>query len=167
MDKILNRVQNSSLITLDINKFYVTGDREELDIKFFIEDGILREKTFRKLISNYEWSNYRDKYVSVNCSIDTIIPSWAFMLLSSYLSKNCKNYCIGSLINLEKKLYDDKIKNYDFSIYKDAKVIIKGCSDIPNFEYVYFELTKVLIPIVSSLMYGEPCSTVPIYRNKK
>ena len=167
MDEIINRVQNSSLITLDINQFYTNGPREELDINLFLKDGILREKIFRELISNYEWTNYRDKYVFVNCSIDTIIPSWAFMLLSSYLSNNCKDYCIGSITNLEKKLYDDKIKNYDFSIYKDAKVILKGCSDIPNFEYVYFELTKVLIPIVSSLMYGEPCSTVPIFRNKK
>ena len=167
MNEIVNRVQNSSLITLDINQFYTNGDREELDINLFLKDGILREKIFRELIANYEWTNFRDKYVFVNYSTDTIIPSWAFMLLSSYLSNNCIDYCIGSITNLENKLYDDKIKNYDFSIYKDSKVILKGCSDIPNFEYVYFELTKVLIPIVSSLMYGEPCSMVPIYRNKK
>ena len=166
MSEIINRVKSSSLVTIDINEFYIFGDREVLDISIFLDSGILREKKFRELISKYQWSNYKNKFVSVQCSEDAIIPSWAYMLISSYLSSSCNDYCMGSLKNLEKKLYDDKIKSYDFSGYKDAKVIIKGCSDIPNFEYVYFELTKVLMPLVSGLMYGEPCSTVPIFKNK-
>ena len=166
MSEIINRVKNSSLVTIDINEFYIFGDREVLDISIFLDSGILREKKFRELTSKYQWSHYKNKFVSVQCSEDAIIPSWAYMLISSYLSSSCNDHCIGSLKDLEKKLYDNKIKGYDFSVYENAKVIIKGCSDIPDFEYVYFELTKVLIPLVSSLMYGEPCSTVPIFKNK-
>mgnify|MGYP000173854991 FL=1 len=100
MSEIINRVKNSPLVTIDINEFYILGDREVLDISIFLDSGILREKKFRELISKYEWSNYKNKFVSIQCSEDAIIPSWAYMLISSYLSSSCNDYCMGSLKNL-------------------------------------------------------------------
>jgi hypothetical protein len=96
-----------------------------------------------------------------------IIPSWAFILLSFHLSNNCLDHIYGDLKSLDEMIYLKKINNLDFSIYQNEKVIVKGCSEIPYFEYVYFELTKRLSSVVFSLMYGEPCSTVPIFKNKK
>ena len=97
MSEIINRVKNSSLVTIDINEFYIFGDREVLDISIFLDSGILREKKFRELTSKYQWSHYKNKFVSVQCSEDAIIPSWAYMLISSYLSSSCNDHCIGSL----------------------------------------------------------------------
>tara|TARA_B100002051_G_C16674581_1_gene606380 strand:+ start:893 stop:1396 length:504 start_codon:yes stop_codon:yes gene_type:complete len=166
MEEIVNRVKNSSLITLDVSDLYDNKDRVNLDFTDFIENGILIEKQFREKLKNYNWSKFNDKYVYVTSGEEVIIPSWAFILLSYHLSNNCLDYIYGELKSLDLKLYLNKINSIDFSLYENKKVIVKGCSEIPHFEYVYFELTKRLTPVVFSLMYGEPCSTVPIFKNK-
>ena len=132
----------------------------------FLDDGILIEKKFRDKLKNYRWSQFKDSFVYVVLEEDLIIPSWAFILISHYLSNNCLNHVFGGRKNLEEKLYLEKINSIDLKSFKGKKVIIKGCSEIPYFEYVYFELTKKLSQVVFSLMYGEPCSTVPIFKNK-
>ena len=124
------------------------------------------EKRFRDKLKNYEWNQFNDSFVYVVLEEDLIVPSWAFILISHYLSNNCLNHVFGERKNLEEKLYLEKINSIDFKSFKGKKVIIKGCSEIPYFEYVYFELTKKLSQVVFSLMYGEPCSTVPIFKNK-
>lgn len=167
MGEIVNRVKNSSLVTIDVSDFYDDRERINLEISDFLDNGILIEKHFREKLKDYNWSKFNNKYVHVSSDDEQIIPSWAFILISYYLSSCCLNHVYGDLKNLDEKLYLQKIDNIDFSIYKNKKVIVKGCSDIPNFEFVYFELTKRLTPLVFSLMYGEPCSTVPIFKNKK
>ena len=166
MAEIINRVKNSSLITLDISNLYDNRDRVNLDFSKLLDNGILIEKQFRENLKNYDWSSFDGKYVFVTPNEDLIIPSWAYILLSYYLSKNCLDFVYGDIKNLNEKLYIKEIDKIDFSTYKNKKVIVKGCSEIPHFEYVYFELTKRLTPVVFSLMYGEPCSTVPIFKNK-
>ena len=142
-------------------------ERINLEISDFLDNGILIEKHFREKLKDYDWSKFNNKYVHVSSDDEQIIPSWAFILISYYLSSCCLNHVYGDLKNLDEKLYLQKIDSIDFSMYKNKKVIVKGCSDIPNFEFVYFELTKRLTPLVFSLMYGEPCSTVPIFKNIK
>lgn len=166
MDKIINRVKNSSLITIDIKEYYQEGKRKKINFSSFLDNGILIEKQFRDKLKNYDWKQYKDCFVYVVLEEDLIIPSWAFILISHYLSYNCLNHVFGERKNLEEKLYLEKINSVDFKPFEGKKVIIKGCSEIPYFEYVYFELTKKLSQVVFSLMYGEPCSTVPIFKNK-
>ena len=166
MDKIINRVKKSPLITIDIKDYYQEGKRDKINLSSFLEDDILIEKKFRKNLKNYNWNQFKNSFVYVVLDEDIIVPSWAFILISHYLSNSCKNYVLGDRKNLEEKLYLEKINNVDFQSFKGKKVIIKGCSEIPYFEYVYFELTKKLSQVVFSLMYGEPCSTVPIFKNK-
>ena len=167
MGEIVNRVKNSPLITLDVSDFYDNLERINLDFSNFLNNGILIEKQFREKLKNYDWSQFNKKYVYVTSDDEVIIPSWAFILLSFHLSNNCLDHIYGDLKSLDEMIYLKKINNIDFSIYKNEKVIVKGCSEIPHFEYVYFELTKRLSSVVFSLMYGEPCSTVPIFKNKK
>ncbi len=166
MGDIKNRVKQSSLISLDLKDYYTSGERIELDFGFFLEEGILFEKKFRKKLLEFNWKSFEEKFVYVTCEDELIIPSWAYVLLSYYLSKNCKDFVFGDIKSLEEKLYLKKISSVNVSQYKNQRVIIKGCSEIPFPEYVYFELTKRLTPFVYSLMYGEPCSTVPIFKNK-
>ncbi len=166
MDKIINRVKNSPLISIDIKEYYQEGKRQKINLSSFLDDGILIEKKFRDKLKNYRWSQFKDSFVYVVLEEDLIIPSWAFILISHYLSNNCLNHVFGERKNLEEKLYLEKINSIDLKSFKGKKVIIKGCSEIPYFEYVYFELTKKLSQVVFSLMYGEPCSTVPIFKNK-
>ena len=120
----------------------------------------------KKKLLEFNWKSFEEKFVYVTCEDELIIPSWAYVLLSYYLSKNCKDFVFGDIKSLEEKLYLKKISSVNVSQYKNQRVIIKGCSEIPFPEYVYFELTKRLTPFVYSLMYGEPCSTVPIFKNK-
>ena len=166
MDKIVNRVKSSPLITIDIKEYYQEGKREKINFSSFLDDGILIEKRFRDKLKNYKWNQFNDSFVYVVLEEDLIVKSWAFILISHYLSNNCLNYVFGERKNLEEKLYLEKINSVDFKSFKGKKVIIKGCSEIPYFEYVYFELTKKLSQVVFSLMYGKPCSTVPIFKNK-
>lgn len=167
MDEIVNKVKGLDVITIDVKDFYILGIREKLNVSDFLEDGVLIEKIFRKKLMDFDWQIYSKKFVYVIIDKDLIIPSWAFLLLSYYLNKCSLDYVIGNIRSLEEKLYNVSLNNLDLDSLKNKKVIVKGCSDIPFIDYVYSELTKRLSNVVKSLMYGEPCSRVPIFRNSK
>ena len=165
MDEIVNKVKGLDVITIDVKDFYTQGIREKFNVSDFLEDGVLIEKTFRKKLMDFDWQVYSKKFVYVIIDKNLIIPSWAFLLLSYYLNKYSSDYVIGNIRSLEEKLYNISLNNLDLNSLKDKKVIVKGCSDIPFIGYVYSELTNRLSKVVKSLMYGEPCSRVPIFRN--
>ncbi len=164
MEEIVNRVANSALVSIDLDQFMDTSERVKLDIKQFLFEGMmLREKEFREAVRNHAWDQYQRKNVMVFCSEDAIIPAWAYMIVMSKLAKS-NLAVIGLEEELEKKLVDEAIASIIRQDLKDKKVVIKGCGDLKSRDYAYFELTKALVPVVSSLMYGEPCSTVPVFK---
>lgn len=166
--EIINRVANSKLITLDLEDYYPSGDRVILDISSWLFEGfILKEKDFREAVDQHDWSQYQDRYVALSCSTDAIIPSWAYLLISTALTPYAATFVIGDLELLENSIFQDIIANIPLERFKDAPVIIKGCSDknIPDSAYAY--LTQRLVPVVRSLMFGEACSSVPLYKKKK
>jgi hypothetical protein len=166
--EIINRVATSSIKTLDLEDYYVAGERVLLDIKDQLYQGmILKEKPFRDFIKLHEWSQYVDKHVAVTCSEDAIVPTWAYMLLASSLAPFAKTVVFGSVQHLEAKIYYDVLAEIDWQQYKDAKVVIKGCSkvDVPMAAYV--EATRRLRSFAASIMFGEPCSTVPVFKKSR
>ncbi|MGK0255333.1 MAG: hypothetical protein ACI9OE_002862 [Mariniflexile sp.] len=166
-DEIINRVANSKLITLNLEDYYPIGKRVLFDIKDWLFEGfVLREKDFRNQVAEYDWSQYQDNYVALTCSSDAIIPGWAYMFLSIQLEPFAKHIIIGDLESLETAIYQDIIKNLDVSAYTDAPIIIKGCSKKPVPQNAYIMLANKLKPIAKSIMYGEACSSVPLYKNK-
>jgi hypothetical protein len=167
MEEIINKVSSSGLITIDLEEFYLPGERVLFDIKDLLFQGfLLREKDFREFIKNENWSTYKDKYVAIVCSSDAIVPTWAYMLLSVSLGPFAKKIVFGSLEVLETVLYTEKLAGLDVNVYNDARVVIKGCGKLPVPNNAYVELTRLLRPVVKSMMYGEPCSTVPLYKKK-
>ena len=166
MGEIINKVKSLDVITIDVKDFYAEGERAQIDLSDFLEGDILMEKNFRDKLKNFNWTVYTDKYVNVNINEDLIIPSWAFLLVSYYLSQYTRNHVIGSSRSLEEKLYNISLDQLKLTDFKNKKVIVKGCSDIPYIEYVYNELTRRLSKTVLSLMYGEPCSRVPIFKKR-
>lgn len=168
MEEITNRVANSGLITLDLGEMYPAGERVLLDIKDQLFQGlILREKDFREFITTHDWSQYNNKFVAVTCTADAIIPDWSWMLLASALQPFAKKIVFGDLEKLETVLFTEVLSAFDSEQYRDARVVIKGCGDKPVPKTAYIELTRVLQPVVKSIMYGEPCSTVPVYKRPK
>jgi len=168
MEEITNRVANSGLITLDLGEMYPAGDRALLDIKDQLFQGlILREKDFRDFIATNDWSQYKEKFVAITCTADAIIPDWAWMLLASALQPFAKKIVFGDLEKLETVLFTQVLSAFDTEQYRDARVVIKGCGDKPVPKTAYIELTRLLQPVVKSIMYGEPCSTVPVYKRAK
>ena len=166
MGEIINKVKSLDVITIDVKDFYAEGERAQIDLLDFLEGDILMEKNFRDKLKKFNWTVYTDKYVNVNVNEDLIIPSWAFFLVSYYLSQYTRDHVIGSSRSLEEKLYNISLDQLNLTDFKNKKVIVKGCSDIPHIEYVYNELTRRLSKTVLSLMYGEPCSRVPIFKKR-
>ena len=167
MTEIINKVASSGLITFNLEDYYTTGERVELDIKQWLFEGlVLREKDFRESLKNNNWSKYKDKYIAVFCSADAIVPTWAYMLIATYLHPFAKKIVFGDLNDLEKSLFEDALNKIDFSQFKDERVVIKGCSKIKVPESIYVEVTNRLMPYARSIMFGEPCSTVPVYKRK-
>ncbi len=166
-DEIVNKVAQSKLVTFDLEDYYPEGDRVILDIKDWLYEGlILREKEFRRYVSEHNWKQYQDAYVALNCSSDAIIPGWAYMLLSSKLEPYTKKTIVGNLEQLETTLYQSVIENLNVSSFKDKPVIIKGCSNKPVPPNAYLWITSKLQPVAKSIMYGEACSSVPLYKRK-
>lgn len=164
--EIINRVKNSGLKTLDLGEF-VPSDNEfvGVDIKDQLWNGIaLKEKDFRLYIDNHAWANYTGKYVHVFCSEDAIIPPWAYMLMAAALNNHARAVFYGSREEAIDQLVLQQIHQLDTHEYVDARVVIKGCAKIANIERAFTTLTQKLRPVVKSIMYGEPCSTVPIYK---
>ncbi|MCF7559785.1 DUF2480 family protein [Sabulilitoribacter multivorans] len=167
-DEIINRVANSKLVTVNLEDYYPKGQRVLFDIKDWLFEGfVLREKDFRSQVSAYDWSQYQNSYVALTCSSDAIIPGWAYMLLSIQLEPFVNKVVIGTLEELETSIYQDIINNLDVSEFKDKPIIIKGCSNKPVPQNAYIMLTTKLKPIVKSIMYGEACSSVPLFKNKQ
>ncbi|MBT8306581.1 MAG: DUF2480 family protein [Maribacter sp.] len=163
--EIINRVAQSQLRTIDLEDYYPKGERVFLDIKEWLFEGfVLREKEFRARIASHDWGQYQDKYIAIDCSSDAIIPGWAYMLIATKLQPYAKKVVQGSLEQLETTLYQEIIQNLDISEYEDKPVIIKGCSNKPVPPNAYLWITAKLLPIAKSVMYGEACSSVPLYK---
>ena len=164
-EPFVNKVAESGLITLDLEKYYPKGETAVFDLKDHLFMGlILKEKDFREALKSLDWSAYKDKNVALTCSADAIIPVWAWMLVVSYLQPIAKEVVMGDEKELHKTLYLKNIDAIDINEFADQRVVIKGCGDTPIADYVYMEITKRLRPVVKSIMYGEPCSTVPVYK---
>ncbi|HLO81213.1 MAG TPA: DUF2480 family protein [Chitinophagaceae bacterium] len=167
MDTIINKVAESGLITLDLEDFYPKDEILGFDLKDYLFMGmILKEKDFRAALQNLNWENFRDKMVAVYCSADAIIPLWAYMLVSTNLSGIASKVFSGTPEEMRKQVFIEKIRGINSGEYKDQRVIIKGCGDLDIGDYAYVEITNKLTPVVKSLMYGEACSTVPVYKKK-
>jgi hypothetical protein len=167
-EDIINRVANSKLVTIDLEDYYPKGERVLFDIKDWLLEGlVLREKDFRQHASEHNWQQYQNCYVALTCSTDAIIPAWAYMLLSTYLEPYALKIVIGDLNSIETSLFQEIISELDVSEFKDKPIIIKGCSNKPIPDNAYIQLTTKLKPIAKSIMYGEACSSVPLYKKPK
>ncbi len=165
--KIVNRVSNSALITFDLEAYYPAGERMQLDISQWLYNGlVLREKEFRAALQEFNWKQYAGAYVSVVCSTDAIVPTWAYMLVATKLHAVAKKMVQGDFHALEASLYQEALTKIDFSKYRDKMVIIKGCSDKPVPPSAYLWATIELMKICKKVMYGEACSSVPLYKRK-
>ena len=165
--EIVNRVAQSKLITFDLEELYQEGEREVLDITQWLYEGlILREKEFRKQLEEVEWTAYQDKYVALTCSSDAIVPGWAFMLVTSKLAPFTKKVVQGDLETLETVLYQEQLMDYDFSDFKDKPIIIKGCSNKPVPQNAYLMAISKIQQVAKSVMYGEACSAVPLFKRR-
>jgi hypothetical protein len=165
MDEIINRVSQSKLITFNLEDYYPKGQRVVLDIKDWLFEGfILREKDFREVLEKHDWSQYQDAYVALGCSSDAIIPGWAYMLIATKLQSYVKKVMIGNLQDLESALYQTIINELDVSSFKDRPVIIKGCSNKPVPPNAYVWATTKIQTVAKSVMYGEACSSVPLFK---
>ena len=168
-EQIVNRVKNSPLVSFDLeNILDKETPRKTVDLKENLYQGlVLKEKDFREFVKNHPWGQYENSYVNVTCSADAIIPNWAYMLLMSKLYEVARLVIQGNEEELEKEILRLQLDEIDYAQYQDAKIVIKGCSDLTHPEFAFTEVTKRMLPFVSSLMYGEPCSTVPIYKSPK
>ncbi|MFM8433674.1 MAG: DUF2480 family protein [Bacteroidota bacterium] len=167
MDPIINKVADSGLLTIDLEELYLPGDRVSLDIAGWLFEGlVLREKDFRERIKTTDWSVYSGKLVAVHCSSDAIVPTWAYMLLAASLRPFAQKTHFGNLEELEVALFDQTLHALDLTPYKDQRIVIKGCSRVKVPVSAYVTVTALLQPIAKSVFYGEPCSTVPVFKRK-
>jgi hypothetical protein len=166
-DTIVNKVANSGLITIDLENYLPPGEVVTFDLKDHLFMGlILKEKDFREALKNLDWSVYQDKYVAITCTADAIIPAWAYMLVVTYLQNIAKDVYVGTSTEMQKHLLVKNISAIDVNEFADQRIVIKGCGDAAIESFAYAEVTKVLLPVVKSIMYGEPCSTVPVFKKK-
>jgi hypothetical protein len=167
MGEIVNRVAKSSLITIDLEDFYPTGTRTLLDIKDWLYDGlILKEKEFRNTLLKFDWHQFKNHHVALHCSSEAIVPAWAFMLIQTHLHGIAKTVIVGTLETLETVLYTSIIVDLDLSFCENKPVIVKGCSNKPVPQNAYLLIIEKLQSVAKSIMYGEACSSVPLYKNK-
>lgn len=167
-EEIKNRVANSGLITFDLEHYFVPGERVVYDLKNdLFQELILKEKDFRDHIKSNNWAQYQDKLVAVTCSVDAVVPTWAYMLLVMALKPYAKRVFFGSLTELDSQLFAESLQHVDWNQFKDAKVVIKGCSNLPVPVSAYMHAMDQLVPVASSVMFGEPCSTVPLFKRPK
>lgn len=164
-DEIINRVASSPLITLDLEKLSPAGDRVQYDLKDNLFQGIiLKEKDFRTFLGEHDWTFYTGKHVAVYCSVDAILPHWAFMLLVSKISPHAATVVFGNLDDLERELFRRSIRQLNPEDYREKKIVVKGCGDKTVPVSAYMEVMTLLQPVATSIMFGEPCSTVPIFK---
>jgi hypothetical protein len=166
-ESIINKVSESSIITLNLEEYYPKEEIAIFDMKDHLFMGlILKEKDFRETLKNLDLANYTNKAVAVTCSADAVIPIWAYMLVASYLQPVAKEIIFGTGEELKRQILLKNIANMDLSDLADKRIVIKGCGELPVGEAAYLAATKLLRPVAKSIMYGEPCSTVPIFKKK-
>ncbi|WP_316790775.1 DUF2480 family protein [Pedobacter frigoris] len=166
-ENFVNKVAASGLITLNLEEYLHQGERLVYDIKDNLFHGLmLREKDFREFIKTHDWSAYADKNVAITCTADAIVPTWAYMLLANKMKPFANEIVFGSLETLETVLFTKALSKIDLKTFENERVVVKGCADIELPVSAYVEITSLLTPVVKSIMYGEPCSTVPIYKRK-
>ena len=167
-EAFVNKVSESGILTLDLEDYYPKDEIMVFDMKDHLFMGlILKEKEFREALKNLDIEPYKDKYIAITCSADAIIPMWAYMLVASYLEPVAMELIFGDRNLVHNNLFLKNLQNINAEDYRDKKVVIKGCGELPISESAYVAITKKLRPVVQSIMYGEPCSTVPIYKRKK
>ena len=165
---IVNRVAKSKIQTIDLEKFFPDGERSSLDISQWLYKGfILKEKDFRAALKEHDWDQYAGKYIALYCSNDAIVPEWAYMLISTYLRDHAQKVIFGSLHELELLLFSDVVHEIDPEQYRDKPVIIKGCSQKEIPQNAYVQLVQKLQPVVKTMMFGEACSSVPLYKKTR
>lgn len=167
-EPIINKVAESGLITVDLEKWYPKEEITTFDLKEHLFMGlILKEKDFREALKTTDWNQYQDKNVAITCTADAIIPVWAWMLVVSYLQPVAKEVLLGDEKEMLRSLYLKNLSSINIDEYNDKRVVIKGCGETPIGDYAYLEITKLLRPVAKSIMYGEPCSTVPVYKKPR
>ncbi len=166
-EEIINRVANSNLVTIDPEDFYIDGKRFVLDVSQWLDEGlVLREKNFRQAVGSYDWAVYQNGLVALHCSTDAIIPVWAYMLIASKLSGIAAKVTLGNLEDLERELFIDQISKLNLSDYTGKNVIVKGCSKKPVPGSAYILITQKIEPFAKAVLYGEACSSVPVFKKK-
>ncbi len=167
METIQNKVSQSGLLTFNLEDYYDTNARIVFDLKECLFMGlIIKEKEFREFIKTNDWELFRNANVAIICSADAIVPTWAYMLIASKLSGIANHFAFGDLTNLENSLFQNALSKIDIDAFRNQKVVIKGCGNLPITTNAYVEISRLLLPVVSSIMYGEPCSTVPVFKRK-
>ena len=165
--EIINKVDQSGLIDFNLEDYYPKGERVLIDVKNNLFQGlILKEKDFREFVKSENWEKYKDKFVALTCSADAIVPTWAYMLIATSLQPFAKKIVFGDLKTLETILFQDSLSKINMEDFRDKKICVKGCGNLPVPESAYVEITRILSPVAKSIMYGEPCSTVPVYKRK-
>lgn len=165
MSEIVNRIANSPIVTFKLESHYPQGERVLLDIKDQLFQGmILRERDFRAWVKEQDWAQYAGKHIALTCSVDAIVQVWAYMLLESKLHDHAATVMFGTLEELENQLWLDALDQVDFSEFEDRPVVVKGCSDVEVPTGIYVEATRRLMPYAKKISYGEPCSTVPVWK---
>ena len=166
-EEIENKVAQSALVNFNLEDHYTDGERSVIDISKYLDEGIvLREKLFRDQLINEDWSIYQGHYIALTCSTDAIVPTWAYMLISSHLEGVARKVVFGELETLETVPFEEALHDVDLEKYRDKPVIVNGCGNKPVPEAAYVKLTSILKPVVKSLMFGEACSTFPIFKRK-
>lgn len=166
-EEIINKVAESGLITLDLETYYPAGEIRIFDIKDYLFRGlILKEKDFRDALKKTDWEQWRDKYVGITCTADAIIPPWAYMLAATHLQPVAANVIMGGEKDVFKETFLRNLNGINLSEYTNQRIVVKGCGDKNIEEYAYLEIAKLLRPVARTIMYGEPCSTVPVYKRK-
>lgn len=167
MADIVNKIATSGLISLNLEDFYLAGERVEFDLRpHLFQELILKEKEFREFVKTNDWGVYANKMVAITCSADAIVPTWAYMLLSIALQPFAAKIYFGSLEQMEEFIFVEQLSKLNIEDYRDKRVVIKGCGDIPVPTNAFVVAARLLQPVCKSLMYGEPCSTVPLYKSK-
>lgn len=166
-ETIVNKIAESGLITLDLEEYYPKEEIVVFDLKDYLFMGlILKEKDFRAALQNHDWTQYQNKNVALTCAADAIIPMWAYMLVTSYLQPFANEIIFGNKEAAISTIILKNLSKIKGEAFADKRVVVKGCGDVQIPESAYVEITNKLRPFVKSIMYGEPCSTVPIYKKK-
>lgn len=168
MSELINRVAASAIVSLNMEEFYPQEERVQFDLADYLFQGlVLREKEFRAALKVLDWNQFAGKWIAVTCSADAIVPTWAYMLVCTYLEGAAKGYCVGDLEALEQYIVEDTLSKLPLESFKDRSVVVKGCSKVAIPLYAYGRLVSLIQGEAKSLMFGEPCSTVPLYKKGK